>query len=219
MLACLQVAVRWREARVEREHLDELHYIVPIANVRSVASFGILSHRRADELRHESVADPSVQELRAQKRLPSGRMLHDYANLYINARNAVLYRRCKEGRMRDLCVLQVSPRALDVIGTYVANENAASDRVVFASAPRGLEIVDERATFVRAWRDDGSSAAETVWSRTMAEVLVPDRLPAGLIVGAYVGTRAVGRRVSGQWPSLAVSVSPDMFFGFTGADV
>ena len=117
---------------MDRGDLHELHYIVPLANLASIATQGILSHARAERVEHKSVADPEVQSRRSQRRLPSGRMLHEYANLYINARNAMLYKRCAEGESRDLCVLRISQGVLNIPGTYVTSGNAASDWTKFA---------------------------------------------------------------------------------------
>ncbi|MDE2696226.1 MAG: DUF4433 domain-containing protein [Chloroflexota bacterium] len=201
---------------VHRSDLDELQYIVPIRNLGSIARHGILSHTRAQGVRHESVADPNVQEIRSRKRLPSGRMLHEYANLYINARNAMLYRRCREGKARGLCVLRVHRQAMDVLGAYVTDENAAREGAEFVEAPAGLAIVDKDATFARGWGGDSSESARAARSKTMAEVLVPDSVPPSLVTGSYAGNSRARARLIDAWPSLDVTVVPDMFFGFTG---
>ena len=39
-----------------REHLTELHYILPIENVDSILEHGILSNHRAQKIVHKSVA-------------------------------------------------------------------------------------------------------------------------------------------------------------------
>jgi hypothetical protein len=68
-----------------RSEVDELGYIVPIATVPSILQRGILSHRRAEEISHESIALQEVQDLRAKVIVPNGRLLHEYTNLYICA--------------------------------------------------------------------------------------------------------------------------------------
>src|SRR2546425_4346574 len=80
----------WRP-EVRSEELLELHYITPMENVPSILAQGILSHRRAGKLRHQSIAMPEVQARRAGRIVPGGRPLHDYVNLYICARNPMLY--------------------------------------------------------------------------------------------------------------------------------
>jgi hypothetical protein len=67
-----------------------LHYITPIANVPSILQRGILCHNQVKSLAHQSVAMPQIQQRRTKKSVPGGRHLHDYANLYFDARNPML---------------------------------------------------------------------------------------------------------------------------------
>ncbi len=71
---------------MERHELQDLHYITPIGNVPSILQQGILSHAGASRLQHQSVAMQEMQDRRARVRVPGGRPLHEYANLYICAR-------------------------------------------------------------------------------------------------------------------------------------
>jgi ssDNA thymidine ADP-ribosyltransferase, DarT len=82
---------------MERAELDELHYITPIENVLSICEHGILSHNRMRKLGlvHTSVAMQEVQDIRKGVMVPgsAGKPLHEYANLYICARNPMLLKR------------------------------------------------------------------------------------------------------------------------------
>ena len=201
---------------MERDELAELHYIAPIANLASIARHGILSHAWAERMApdHESVADVSVQARRADTRLTSGRTLHEYANLYLNARNAMLYRLCNEGRTRDLCVLRVDVRVLDRPDTYVADQNAATAATSIRRAPDGLTAIERSEAFARDWQRDDDLAKQDARAKTMAEALIPDRVPPALVGGAYVVDGRHGERVRERWPALPIAVDPDMFFGF-----
>src|SRR5437879_5788195 len=90
--ACTHGRCRDRSREMKREDLRELHNMAKIANLSSIMKRGILSHRRMEQLgiAHESVARPGIQEVRATRRVPGGRPLHDYACIYFNARNAML---------------------------------------------------------------------------------------------------------------------------------
>ena len=66
----------------------------------------------------------SVQGIRARKRVPGGMVLHDYACLYICARNPMLFKRCQAMR-DDLCVLAFDPAVLDIPDVVIADHNAA----------------------------------------------------------------------------------------------
>jgi hypothetical protein len=134
---------------VKREELTELHYITPIANVPSILDQGILSHNRAQKVEHESVAMPEIQDLRAKVRVPGGRPLHDYVNLYIQARNPMMYKR--KDYHEKLCILKISTDVLDLPGVVVSDGNASSNYIRFAGAPQGLEIVESELAFAEWW--------------------------------------------------------------------
>src|SRR5258708_3510815 len=102
---------------------------MPIANLGSVMTHGILSYERAAKLAHHSVAMQPVQDRRDQKQVPGGLKLHQYANLYFHARNPMLFKRQAEAP--NLCILQVSTQVLDIDGSVISDQNAASDYVRF----------------------------------------------------------------------------------------
>ena len=66
---------------MNRDDLKELHYITTIRNVPSILSKGILSHKLAKKINHNSVAMEVIQERRKNKIVPGGRPLHEYVNL------------------------------------------------------------------------------------------------------------------------------------------
>ena len=51
---------------MNRGDVTELHFITPIVNVQSIVQHGILSHNRAQQLFHISVAMPGVQDRRTK---------------------------------------------------------------------------------------------------------------------------------------------------------
>ena len=44
----------------------------------------------------------------------------------------------------------------------------------------------------------------------MAEALIPDRVPADLVDGAYVVDGRHGERVRARWPALPITIDPDL---------
>src|SRR5262245_61322564 len=109
---------------MHRGDLAEVHYIAPITNLASIRARGILSHRRVAAIKHDSIAMPQVQDIRAKVIVPGGRPLHEYVNLYINARNPMLYKRIPEHP--NIVVLRISPSVIDLPGVVVSDQNAAS---------------------------------------------------------------------------------------------
>jgi len=127
----------------------ELYYLTPISNLASIFGRGILSHNRAAKIRGAvSIADPDVQKIRGAKLVPRGRPLWDYANLYINVRNPMMFRR----RFEPVCVVRIDASVLFLPDVVITDRNAASGGVRFAAAPAGLSIVDKEKTFAMNWK-------------------------------------------------------------------
>jgi hypothetical protein len=193
-----------------RDELDELGYIVPIATVPSILQHGILSHRRAARIAHESIALEGVQDRRAGKIVPNGRPLHEYANLYICPRNPMLL---KKRDIHDrICVLRVRPDVLAIQSVVVTDSNAASKYVSFKPAPEGLAIVNRARTFAEWWTHDDQIEQWRHSAQKCAEVLVPDVIPVHHILGAYVSCEASRQELSRNAPNLPITINADLFF-------
>jgi len=196
---------------MRREELTELHYIVPIETVPSILRLGILSNRRARPLKPMSIAKPEVQGLRAKVRVPGGRALHEYANLYICARNPMMYKRAVFHQ--NLCVLRVSTDVLDLAGVIVTDQNAASDYRRFMPSPDGLALVDREMVFADDWTHPGNLPAfYRHRSVKCAEVLVPDLVPSQFVTGAYVSGEAGRTALAPCASTLPLTVNAEVFF-------
>lgn len=195
---------------MERNELAELHYITPIANLPSIMRYGLLSHRRANRHNPVSVALPDVQAIRARKRVPSGRRLHEYVNLYICARNPMLFKRLTQ--RTEICVLSVSTCVLDIQGVLVTDMNAASDYVRFGAGAYGLNIVDREATFAEYWTDPDPATRFRKTAMKCAEVLVPDNVEPGMLQHAYVCNDAAASAVRACGINLPTHINRPLFF-------
>ncbi len=195
---------------MRREELEELHYITPMTNAPSIVQHGIVSHRRASRLQHSSVAMAEIQDLRARKSVPGGRLIHEYANLYFHARNPMLYKRLDQ--RRELCVLRIDVTVLDIAGVVVCDGNAASGYTRFAPAPSGLALIDRELTFARDWTHPDPIMYFQRKSAKCAEVLVPDSVAPRFIVGAYVCEDASRVAFEALGSGLPVEVDRDLFF-------
>lgn len=196
---------------MEREEVEELQWITPIVNVPSVLRLGILSNRRAARVPHESVADAKIQERRSRVQVPGGRLLHEYANVYICARNPMLLKR--SGQHQSLCVLRVSTAILDLPDVVICANNASSDYRRFAPAPRGLTLINRDRVFAEWWTHPNDQIEQ--WrhaSEKCAEVLVPDRVPPQYILGAYVSCVQAMAALRGVAPELPVAIDTHLFF-------
>lgn len=190
--------------------VTELHCIMPMANIGSVLTHGILSYERAAKLAQASVALQPVQDRRDQKQVPGGLKLHQYANLYFHARNPMLFKRLNEAG--SLCVLRVSTQVLALKGTVISDQNAASDYVRFLH-PRQWQELSYDDIFALDWRHPDDQIA--YWrhkARKCAEVLVPHMVPVDRLIGAYVIDSTAQIRLSGLGFKLPVNVDPVLFF-------
>lgn len=193
-----------------RAELHELGYIVSINAVPSILERGILSHRRAEKIEHESIALEEVQSRRANVVVPNGRALHEYANLYICPHNPMLLKR------RDIhdriCVLRVSVGVLDIPNAVISDSNAASKYVRFRPAPTGLAIVDRDRTFAEWWTHDDQIEQWRHSAQKCAEVLVPHVVPASYVLGAYASCSEGRERLRALAPDLPITIDRHLFF-------
>jgi len=196
---------------MERADLAELHFITPIGNLPSIMKQGIVCNRRSGALGAKSIAKPDVQALRAKKRVPGGLMIHEYANLYFNARNPMMYLR--SALHEETCVLSIACDVLDLEGVVITDQNAASNWARFAAAPDGIYIVDATMTFAERWTHPGDQKLEWQHKSAMcAEVLVPNCIPPQHVRLAYVSSDAVAKKIGQLAPPLKVVLNPRLFF-------
>lgn len=204
---------------MERHEIDELHYITALVNLPSIVEQGIACHRDAARMPHVSVADADVQRRRAQRRIPDGLALHEYANLYFNARNSMLYRVMHNYDLdrrvpaEELGILRITPDVLDQAGVVITDINAAADvEPRWYSVDEGLPHLDRAEIFAVSWNHADASDKRRHMQRMMAEVLVPGSVAGSAIRGIYVTTDAVAAGVTQVAPTLDVEVRPYMFF-------
>jgi hypothetical protein len=202
---------------MKQNEIQELHYITPITNVPSILKYGIQSNRRAEVGRKKGLIEPAsvamdeVQSLRDKIKVPGGRPLHEYANLYLCARNPMLFKRKEQHD--SLCVLRISPKVLDISGAIVTDMNAASGICRFAPAPGGLDLVDAEMVFAEDWTHPNDLSG--YWRHKAvkcAEVLVPDQVPARFITGAYVSCEISRDALQAIAANLKVRVNEHLFF-------
>ena len=196
---------------MNRADVTEVHYITAIANVPSILRHGILSHTLAEQLAHDSVAMPEIQERRADKQIPGGRPLHQYANLYFDAHNPMLSK-CR-ARNNEICVLWVDSSALDIVGVIVTDRNAARGAVRFYDVGTGLVALDRDRLYAEFWLHRNDRIEEDRHKALKcAEVLVPDALEAHFVIGAYVANQTAFSAFQQLDTGLPVRTRSDMFF-------
>jgi hypothetical protein len=200
---------------MNRNDLEELHYITPIGNLASIMSRGIFSHKRSKKIQHDSVAMQEIQDRRKKKVVPRGQPLHDYVNLYLNARNKMLFRVLSQGQVQqnDLCILRVQSDILDLPNVVIADRNASSDYARFAPAPDGLQNVHRDLVFAEYWTHPDNPIEEWRHGSIMcAEVLVPEHVDPDFITGVYVSCSNAKTSVEALNLGISITVNAHLFF-------
>jgi len=206
---------------MNRTDLRELHNIAHFANLPSILTHGILSHNRARKRNPTSIANQEVQEIRHSKSVPGGRPLHDYANLYISARNAMLYKvlglpESPPPSHITVGVLSVNTKVLDLPSVVITDRNAAASLSLFLPSPSGLEKLDKAMIFARYWTDEDPIVEMNKRESMMAEVLIPDQVNPSFIEGLHVCCEEAKLAASGMGLGIPVKVSRHLFFNDVG---
>ena len=94
----------------------------------------------------------------------------------------------------------------------IADGNAASGPTAFWRSPSGLSKVDKGTVFAEWWNDPDPFVLWESRRVKCAEVLVPDRLDARFITGAYASCAAAESALTTVARGIAITVDPHMFF-------
>lgn len=208
---------------MERHEIDELHYITHVDNLKSILAHGILSRRQAQNresavsLGFVSVANMEIVERRSSRRIPRGLSLNQYANLYFNARNAMLFQILNDYNVDarvppdEITILRVKPSILDLPNVVITDINAAAGiEPRYFSIEEGIARISKREILAEFWTDQSHK------QRMMAEVLVPNSIPVGYVFGAYTSCEIAKQQVreilSPSLSAVRVDVNRYMFF-------
>jgi len=189
--------------------VTELHNIMPINNIQSVLKYGVLSHEQAANLKHSDVSMADVQDRRDKVQIPGGLRLHQYANLYFDARNPMMYKRLEQ--VNKLCVISISRDVLDLPDVVISDQNAASNYVRFYPA-NSLDKLNFDQIYSDDWRHDDRIAYWRHKSAKCAEVLVPNSIQVDFICKAYVVNKITKEKLLAKGFQKPVEILPRLFF-------
>jgi len=198
---------------VRPSDLQELHYITHLDNVPSIRANGLLSHARATRIAHNSVAMEVIQERRERVHIPNGLPLHQYVNMYFNARNCMMSKVLYDGTdHRTLGVVSIKPAVLDLPGAVIADRNASRSYVSFGTTDEMLPQLDHDTIFLRWWHDDNLFEKDRKKGAMCAEVLVPDQVPPEYIRGVWVSCEETVQRMTALDLDIKFKANPYLFF-------
>ncbi|NEP62242.1 MAG: DUF4433 domain-containing protein [Symploca sp. SIO2G7] len=199
--------------------IEGLYYITHINNIPSIIKRGILSHSEIEKEKIEPTTIYSSEIVnKRKKRVVSGeKTLWDFANLYFQPRNAMLYSlvRNSDVSLDDLAIICVKRRILDREDVLLSTGNAASSQSDILSKTEA-SLGKIRNQIDQDWwkREDGSKR------KIMAECLVPKKVNSTDIQSIYVATEKARPKVVNfidqSWNFSSskphVAAEPRMFF-------
>src|SRR5205823_1106691 len=142
MYGWLRAESRLSEGRSmgKKAEIKGFYYITHIENLLSILQHGILSHAQieARKVPFRAIYDADIVSNRKGKSTPDRSSLWEYANLYLQARNPMMYRVVHEKGAKDLAVVGVKPDVLSADGIWLTDGNAANAPTQFYHVPEGL---------------------------------------------------------------------------------
>jgi hypothetical protein len=201
------------KGRAHKAHVKSLYYITHINNIPSILEHGILSHAlvEQEQVPFTPIYDTAIVTNRRERYAPDGNTLWNFANLYFQPRNPMLYRVISEKGKKDIAIIGVSPAVLDIKGTFVTTGNAASSPTDILPQREGLDAVTAMWDVVMNewWKEEDGSKR-----KIMAECLVPERIGPEHIHTIFVAGRSTADEVLTSIPGSSIPVVPEpqMFF-------
>jgi len=202
-----------RAMSVTRKIIRELYYITHVDNIPSILKRGILSHARvrSSGIRYTPVYDEEIVAARSRKTVPDGRSLWDFANVYFQARNPMMYRVVAEKGADEIAVIGVKRGILGQDGTYVTDGNAANqDTTIYP----GREFRKLQPRIIRDTDRDWWNVVDGSKRKIMTEYLVPGEIAPEHIEEIFVANSDLAAELRTRLGDSRVYVltQPDMFF-------
>jgi O-acetyl-ADP-ribose deacetylase (regulator of RNase III) len=196
--------------------IRELYYITHIDNIPSILKNGILSHQNIIQrgLKYTPIYDECIISRRKEIKTPNGKSLWDFANLFFEARNPMLFRVKCEKDTYNLAIIGVEPSVFTLPGVYVTTGNAAHSQSEILAPNRVIMSKILKNTKKEYWSEhDGSKR------KIMAECLVPNEIPASLIKAIYVADHDSKYKVDSKLANSSIPVIPEPHMFFSPSEV
>ncbi|MFZ5912379.1 MAG: DarT ssDNA thymidine ADP-ribosyltransferase family protein [Chloroflexota bacterium] len=201
---------------MSKRTVKSLFYITHLNNLPSIFQHGILSHRQVKEqsIPFTPVYNAEIVANREQRLTPDHKSLWDYANLYFQPRNPMLYKVLSETDKKDVVILGIKPQTLDLKGAFISLGNAAHSLSPLVDAKTGLQHIN--GEYWQIINSDWWKTEDGTKRKIMAECLIPNGIPPAEIHSVYVASALVAERIRPMLAGLpypvAVVIEPHMFF-------
>ena len=200
-----------------------LYYLAHIDNLSLLLERGILSQkiRSEENIQYARIADSNIVGRRRYKQTPDEKSLWDYANLFFQPRNPMLYRVIDEKGKQNLTVFRVANTVLQEQGIFITDGIAANSQTQFYRLSEGLEMFQTHQEIIQSdswisWNHDPD-----LRRKLMAECLVPNRVDPKHIQQFIVADHVVANSLRGHLSAantqklvVASDISSDIFTPF-----
>jgi O-acetyl-ADP-ribose deacetylase (regulator of RNase III) len=164
--------------------LRELYYITHVKNIASIMNKGIFSHNKivSEGLDFERIYNPEVVSRREKITVPDGRSLWNFANVYFQARNPMLFTVIRNNPLESIAVIGVDRSILNRNDIYITTGNAAhSQSEILPVSEKKKILPDIIGNINRVYWNEVDGSKRTI----MAECLVPDVISPDYIRSIY----------------------------------
>lgn len=196
--------------------IKSLFYITHINNLPSIFQHGILSHQKVIErgIQFTPVYNAEIVAHRQERLTPDHQSLWEYANLYFQPRNPMLYKVLSETDKHNVVILGIKPQVLETKGLFIALGNAAHSLTVLVDVKTGLKAIS--GEYWQILNSDWWKTEDGSKRKIMAECLVPGVVLPAAIHSVYVASSHTAEQVRALVSDLSlpveVVVEPHMFF-------
>ena len=194
----------------------QFYYITHRKNLKSILENGIFARAQLKagifsffkKNKFESIHNEDIIEIRKNKKFRE-QSLWNYANLYFEVRNPMLYSVIRKHKEENIVVIQVDPKIIEIENAGITDGNAASsDTEFFEDIDNGLQKITKDQFEKDYWNNSDDSKR-----KIMAELLVPEKIPKECIVAIYTANDKISKEIKKEFIGpINVIPSPRMFF-------
>lgn len=194
--------------------IRELFYITHVKNIKSILEKGILSHKQIEEsgITYERIYNKDVVSRREAITVPDGRSLWNFANLYFQARNPMLFTVVRNNALDEIAVIGVDKSILDRPDIFFATGNAAHSQSEIVPASQRKRVLPTIIYDInRVYWNEVDGSKRTI----MAECLVPEFVPPQFIRSVYFAdykAKYTSQDSIGHLTDIPFMFVPGMFF-------
>jgi len=153
--------------------IKSLFYITHVENIPSIIKNGILSHGliEARKISFTPIYDDEIVSNRKEKATPDEKSLWEYANVYFQPRNPMMYRVVHEKSKRELVVIGIKPGVLNMSRVFITDGNAANNPTQFFTRDDGLKAIEAQWKVIQSdWWNELDGSKRKSWRNALSRI-------------------------------------------------